>query len=979
MSENWLHISPTSGTGTTQMTISADTNNTTKVRRAKIIITAGTLSKSIEVVQYPMEGDIICTYNQPSLGVVLASSTSIFRAAVVSSEYGSIRYEGDALSALTSQTIYDFDGRIPSSLNVNYYLNSSYITLQRDVFSNLPDLVSVSILGKVNALTNTFYNNNSLKSIYLNSGVVYYDAATGDDYPIGCSVTELCPNLYEFTGESPLIYSSNYLVFGNKLIGVTLGSLTEVNVPNTVTAMTYGVCAIPTGAQNQISKINLPNTLTTIDNKCFAGLYITGITIPSGVTYIGREVFKQCTQLTSITATNEVCSAITIFRTTFHEIATGGTLYHPDGSDYASWLSPNDFYLGYYYWVDATGFQLQGISSYFLQFGGNETGSGVSQSVFITTNSSDYQLNISPYQSTTGSGVDWLAVSGTPAAGNTEFKIYPTTTASTQRNVYVHVVYKDNIYGTITVQQQSNDTSISASTYFLQFSSGQTGTSNYQSVYITSNKSDYQINVSDSQTTTASTQTSWLTVSGTPASGITEFRVYPTSTSITQRNCYIHIVEGGQIWVTITVIQLETVPSILQVTPNSLVFSGTANDSYSAQTLTIQSTVPYNFSQGADWFTVSGTPNLGYSVLQVYPTSNNWNNTRNSYIQFYYEGGYKNVTVQQGRANKPRIWTASTYFMATKLQQSGCNGQAIVIVPATGAGHTYSLTSNQSWLSVVNRGGGPASWWDFSGTSSTDYALFYDYVPEDNDTAANRSATLSLLYDNELITSKTVTQRAFGFKTNLCDEACEYVITVDADVTSYTFTVTSTTSFYCRKFQDENALTATCDGHTIVENPTSSAYNPSAGTHTISLSFPTGVDGEARWIGVLQFARSRGDFSGDTWNWYQILIRQLGNLDTGKYISATTTTITASSAAQTVSVPGFACNTFFTTYYPDPIPDPLFFNTMYAHDYFDITFEENTTGRQRSYTLIVNAEPVCDDGTGWDTPKTISLNITQYA
>lgn len=871
---NWLHINPTSGRGSTQMTISADTNQTTDIRRAKIIVTAGTLSKTIEVVQYPMAGDIMCTYNQGAGGVKLINTIGILDAVVISSEYGSVRLTGSSLNQLTANTIYTFSGQTPSQLTVNYYLNSNFNnTLTRDIFRDLNGLVSVSIVDKVNTLSESFFNNMNLERIDMYSGVTGY--SMGVDYEVGGSVVYMCPKLYQFTGDSPLIYNQNMLKYQNKVIGVTLGSVSSVNIPEGVTGLTYGLCEIPSGYPNTISAVTLPSTLKTIDGHCFGNLNITGLTIPSAVTKIGLNVFSGCTQLTAITANNATCSAVTISPTTFFEIATGGILYYPEGSDYSSWLSDDEYYLGYYLWKDSRVFAIENVS-----------------------------------------------------------------------------------------------------TYFLQFSSGQTGSSNYQSVFVTANKPDYQINVSDDQTTTASTQTSWLTVSGTPASGYTEFKVFPTTTAITERNCYIHIVQGGQIWATITVIQLEADTSVLQVTPNSLVFSGTANDSYSAQTLTIQSTVPYTFSQGADWFTVSGTPNVGYSVLQVYPTSNNWNNTRSSYIQFYYEGGYKNVAVEQYRANKPRIYSADTYFMATKLRENGCNGHATVIIPASGGGHDYYFTTDQPWVTVAYNGGGPASAWDFSGTSSSDYAIFYNYVPEDNDTGRNRSATLSFFYDGELITAKTVYQRAFGFHTNICgEEGCEEIITVDASATSYTFTVTSTTSFYCKKFEYIYSLTATCDGYTIVANPTSSSYNPSAGTHTVTVSFPTGIDGQGRLVGSLQFAQNRGDFTGSTWNWYQVAIRQLGNLNTGKYISATTTTITASSAAQTVSVPGFACNTLWGGVYSYG----TFCDASYGYDGCNIIFKENTTGQQRSYTFEINAEPVCDDGTGWLTPKTLTLTITQNA
>lgn len=735
---------------------------------------------------------------------------------------------------------------------------------------------------------------------------------------------------------------------------------------------------------NSLETISFPETpsFSSIPSNMFSGCTnLKNFTVNSNVSSIDSNAFNGCSSITSITV-NRV-SGITISADTFQGIATGGTLYHVEGSDYSTWLSNDQYYLGYYLWNDGTLFDLLNVSTYILQFSSGATGSSNAQSVFINATRGDYQLNVSDNQSQTASTQsDWVVVSGTPSAGNVEFKIYPSTTAQTQRVAYIHIVEGGRIWATITVEHLPvNDVSFqleNVSTYYLQYTPIASGSGYSQSVFVMANKSDYQVSVSDVQNLTG-TGVTWLAVSGTPASGSTEFKVYPTTTAETQRNCWVQISYSGEIYATISVTQLETGTTgsaVLNVTPKKLVFSGAANN-YSAQTLTVTSTVPYTFTQGADWwFTVSGTPNVGYSVLQVYPTSNNWNNTRSSYIQFYYEGGYKNVVVEQYRANKPRIYHADTYFMATKLRESNCNGQATVIIPASGGGHDYYFTTDQSWITVGYNGGGPASAFGFSGVSSSDYAVFYNYVPEDNDTGRNRSATLSFFYDGELITAKTVYQRAFGFHTNICgEEGCEEIITVDASATSYTFTVTSTTSFYCKKFADYYSLTATCDGYTIVSNPKSSSYNPSAGTHTVTVSFPTGIDGQGRLVGSLEFAQNRGDFTGSTWNWYQVSIRQLGNLNTGKYISATTTTITASSAAQTVTVPGFACNTFWggAEYFGG------FYRVLYGYDYCTIIFEENTTGQQRSDTYTIEAEPVCDDGTGWLTPKTLSITVTQSA
>ena len=100
MSENWLHINPVSGTGSAQMTISADTNTTGVVRKAKIVITAGTMTRTIDVVQQPTEGDIVCTYEVQSGSFKLCSSyTNIARLLVFADNGNSLTYTGTSVYA----------------------------------------------------------------------------------------------------------------------------------------------------------------------------------------------------------------------------------------------------------------------------------------------------------------------------------------------------------------------------------------------------------------------------------------------------------------------------------------------------------------------------------------------------------------------------------------------------------------------------------------------------------------------------------------------------------------------------------------------------------------------------------------------------------------------------------------------------------------------------------------------------------------
>jgi hypothetical protein len=94
----------------------------------------------------------------------------------------------------------------------------------------------------------------------------------------------------------------------------------------------------------------IPNSVTSIGeevfNRCTS---LSSITIPSSVTSIGSDAFYSCSGLTSITSL--ATKAPTIQRNTFQYVKTNGTLYVPSGSNYSTWMSTSNYYLGMYGWT----------------------------------------------------------------------------------------------------------------------------------------------------------------------------------------------------------------------------------------------------------------------------------------------------------------------------------------------------------------------------------------------------------------------------------------------------------------------------------------------------------------------------------------------------------------------------------------------------------------------------------------------------
>ena len=145
-------------------------------------------------------------------------------------------------------------------------------------------------------------------------------------------------------------------------------SLTSVVVPDSVTTIginLFNVCTalksatlpknitiIPSGTFSgcyALEEVSIPNSVTIIDGTAFKSCPFTSIIIPESVTTLGKYAFQYCRNLNKIEIKAPIAPSL-LSTKTFEEVATGGTLYYPKGSDYSSWLSTEPYYLGYYGW-----------------------------------------------------------------------------------------------------------------------------------------------------------------------------------------------------------------------------------------------------------------------------------------------------------------------------------------------------------------------------------------------------------------------------------------------------------------------------------------------------------------------------------------------------------------------------------------------------------------------------------------------------
>lgn len=251
-------------------------------------------------------------------------------------------------------------------------------------------------------------------------------------------------------------------------------------------------------------------------------------------------------------------------------------------------------------------------------------------------------------------GYEWIHVSPTGGtSGMTPITITCDENTGDTRTGYV-IFRAGNLRKTLTVTQPGA-VIITASTTSLSFTHNASGVSSSQTIDITSNT-----------VYTIDSQSSWLTVSGTPATGVTTLTVYPNSANTGEsRNATIYIKINDMTKITITATQQQggVVPSI-SVSPQSLYFAYNASGVSSAQSVTVTSNVLYTINN-TDWFTVSGTPAIGTTAFSVYPNSQNTGSTiRSGSLQVTYNSQvYQTVSVAQD-TNQP-LENNKVYYTST--------------------------------------------------------------------------------------------------------------------------------------------------------------------------------------------------------------------------------------------------------------------------------------------------------------------------
>ena len=152
-------------------------------------------------------------------------------------------------------------------------------------------------------------------------------------------------NCTSLTGE--LVIPDSVTIIGDGAFQNCSGLTGELVIPDSVNSIgssAFYNCSGLTG------DLVIPNYVTSIGYEAFYRCKgLTSVVIGSGVTSIEQYTFQSCYGLNVITC--HATTAPSIRSHAFNGIKQNGILKVPAGSDYSSWMSNDEYYLGYYNWT----------------------------------------------------------------------------------------------------------------------------------------------------------------------------------------------------------------------------------------------------------------------------------------------------------------------------------------------------------------------------------------------------------------------------------------------------------------------------------------------------------------------------------------------------------------------------------------------------------------------------------------------------
>lgn len=199
------------------------------------------------------------------------------------------------------------------------------------------DFITVTAGNSRFASYNNALVNKETKTLLRGSNNTTY--ITNDVFTIGEGAFSGCETLSMVSFPSSVSTIESEAFYGCKKLNSV--SLTD-NVYNIASRVFFNCYAL--------TSLTLPNNITVLKNQLFAQSGLVEIEIQESVSDIENGVFYGCKSLKTITS--NATTAPNIAYDTFDGVRSGGTLYYPCGSDYSSWMSTSNYYLGKYGWSE---------------------------------------------------------------------------------------------------------------------------------------------------------------------------------------------------------------------------------------------------------------------------------------------------------------------------------------------------------------------------------------------------------------------------------------------------------------------------------------------------------------------------------------------------------------------------------------------------------------------------------------------------
>lgn len=510
---NWLHISPTTGRGSTQMTISADKNKTGYSRKAKIIVTAGTMTRTIDVLQIPSEADIVITYVVDSSTVKLLSSiwtNPCNHQFVLSTATSAITDVNPTQTTDYSQSLGLQSG---DTLTLSIYSNCLG-TGYTEIKMTEPEIPATSIAFNKHFRTqstgyefgNCIAHLPKLETVYISA-----DDCNGDGDEFHGAWFYDCPKLREFTGENRVILNSRTLAYRvhntsfdyTYLIGFAGAGAERYEIPDNIDIIGQRAFQFTTATTSQspltVKEVVIPENVkifdaynpagggnpgftATTDASWFLNFNsLTGVTVPSTIQYrlgtysvqgeYANFAFQGCTGLTN--------AVVNIGQGNGPFIMNG---FFKDCISLSSVTFGNGFHQ---------------IEDNFFEGCTGLTAITIPDSIYVMK--SDVFTGCTSLTSITTSDILVPTVQSTTFRGIAENGVltYPTGVTGYTRWLSTNQYYL-GYYGWNKVDFKLEN----VSTYYMQFQGNVSGSGVSQSVFVTANKSDYQVSASSVQNLT---------------------------------------------------------------------------------------------------------------------------------------------------------------------------------------------------------------------------------------------------------------------------------------------------------------------------------------------------------------------------------------------------------------------------------------------------------------------------------------------